>query len=189
MIHPDRLFGRLGNRMFQMAYIYSQMKRGVITDIYVQNPVYFDYYRDDIKNLFGDGIGNMDKVAIHVRRAGNPLNKDEPKYCDNSFYVDLCKTDYYQKAMGLFPNEKFIVFSDDIEWCKKQEMFKNCSFSEGHTEIEDMNLMAGCKAIIMANSSFSWWAAYLSNGKIVAPKAWYADGITRTHLLKEWIVL
>lgn len=180
MLNPDKLFGRLGNRMFQMAYIYAQMKRGVTQDIYLQDPVYFDRYKNDIKMLYGDGIGSIDKVGIHVRRGD---------YVDNPFYVDLMKTSYYQKAIAMFPNDKFLVFSDDIEWCKQQAMFQGCSFSEGQDEIADMNLLASCKAVIMANSSFSWWAGYLSKGKVIAPKAYYTDGVVRTKYPKEWITL
>ena len=152
MVQPHKLFGRLGNTMFQMAYIYAQMKRGVIPDIYVQDPQYFDEYRNDIRQLFGQGIGKLDMVAIHVRRGD---------YVKNPFYVDLMETDYYQKAMDMFQGEDFIVFSDDIEWCKQQSIFKDCEFVQGD-EIEDMNKMASCKGIIMANSSYSFWCAYLS---------------------------
>jgi hypothetical protein len=181
MIHPDLLFGRLGNRMFQMAYIYAQMKKGNISDIYVQDPKYFEGCKQELRVLFGDHIGNIDKVAIHVRRGD---------YVGNSFYVDLSKTNYYKDAMALFPGKSFMVFSDDIEWCKKQDVFKGCSFSERHDEVRDLNIMAACKGIIMANSSYSWWAAYLSKAeKIIAPKAWYTDGVERTVCPKEWIKL
>lgn len=177
MIPITKFSGRLGNQMFQFAYVYAQMKRGRIPDVYVQNNEYFDDYREEIRTLFGDGLGHVDKVAIHVRRGD---------YVNNSFYVDLTKTDYYQRAMALFPGEPFLVFSDDIEWCKEQEMFKGCSFSEGHDEVKDLNIMASCKGVIMANSSYSWWGAYLSKGKIVAPLAWYADKVERTKIPKEW---
>lgn len=181
MLHPSKLFGRLGNTMFQMAYIYAQMKRGSIPDIYVQDPKYFDDFKDDIRMLYGDGIGKIDKIGIHVRRGD---------YVNNPFYVDLTKTSYYYNAMQLFPGEHFMVFSDDIEWCKQHAVFKNCSFSEGHDEVKDMNILASCKGIIMANSSFSWWAAYIGKAeKIIAPKAWHPDGIERTKCPKEWIRL
>ena len=182
MVQPHKLFGRLGNTMFQMAYIYAQMKRGVIPDIYVQDPQYFDEYRNDIRQLFGQGIGKIDMVAIHVRRGD---------YVKNPFYVDLMETDYYQKAMDMFQGEDFIVFSDDIEWCKQQSIFKDCEFVQGD-EIEDMNKMASCKGIIMANSSYSFWCAYLSNAdKIVAPSVehWYSDGKERTVCPHNWIRL
>lgn len=188
MIEPKSIFGRLGNQMFQYAYIYSQMKRGDIPDIYIQNNMYFDEYKDDILQLFGGGIGYpLDMVGIHIRRAGNPLNTDEPKYSLNPFYVNLMNTPYYTDAMSLFRKDNFIVFSDDIKWCKTQPIFEGCEFSEGRTELEDMNLLASCKGIITANSSFSWWSAYLSNAKVIAPKRWYSDGVERTFCPKEWI--
>ncbi len=178
MVNPDNLFGRLGNRLFQLAYIYGQSRRGVVPDIYVQNPVYFDDYREEIKKMFAQQSTPIDRVAIHVRRGD---------YIGHPFYVDLTKTDYYQKAMALFPTDKFLVFSDDIAWCKEQEIFKNCEFSEGRNEIGDLDVMSACKGVIIANSSFSWWGAYLSNGKVVAPLAWYTDKIERTKCLREWI--
>ncbi len=187
MIPIQRLTGRLGNQMFQYAYLYAQAKDGYISDTYVQSEDYFEGYGDEIKALYSDGIGSIDQVAIHVRRGKNPILPTEPAYSENSFYVNLMETGYYEKAMQEFPGEKFLVFSDDIEWCKKQPIFDGCDFSEGNDEVTDMNLMASCKGIIMANSSYSWWAAYLSRGKVVAPLEWYADGKDRTQLPDNWI--
>ena len=173
--------------MFQYACLYAQAKAGYIPDTYVQSEDHFGEYSEEIKALYGGGIGSLDQVAIHVRRGKNPIHASEPAYSDNPFYVDLSKTDYYERAMEMFPNEKFLVFSDDIEWCKQQDLFKDWAFSEGNDEVTDMNLMASCKGVIMANSSYSWWAAYLSKGKVVAPKKWYSDGIERTELPANFI--
>lgn len=183
MIEPHKIFGRLGNQMFQYAYIYAQAQKGEIPDIYIQDPYYFDEFRDGIRGLFGQGIGGpIDQVAIHVRRGD---------YVNNPFYVDLYLTDYYERAMEMFPDAEFLVFSDDIEWCKQQPIFSECEFAHG-TELEDLNLMAACRGIIMANSSFSWWAAYLSPHaqKIVCPSVstlWYNDNVVRTNVLDTWI--
>lgn len=180
MIPYWRIFGRLGNNLFQGAYIYAQMRKGLIPDIYVQDFAYFDEYRNEIREMFGQGITPIDKVGIHIRRGD---------YIGNPFYVDLTQTDYYEKAMALFPNEHFIVFSDDIEWCIENFMpiEADYEFSEGKTDVEDLNLLAGCKGIVMANSSFSFWASYLSNAKVIAPKAWHPDGVERTKCPKQWI--
>lgn len=180
MIEMYKLSGRLGNQMFQFAYLTSQMLKDEIDDVFVQSEEYFKYHAKEIKTLYGQGIGSVDKVAIHVRR-GDYITTHR------HFYVNLMETSYYQDAMALFPGQKFLVFSDDIEWCKKQEIFKNCEFSEGNTDVKDLNLMASCKGVIMANSSFSWWGAYLSKGKVVAPLQYYIDGVERTKLLDEWI--
>lgn len=183
-----RISGRLGNSMFQTAYLINQAKKGLIPDIYIQSEEFFKESADVIKQLYGEGIGSLPYVSIHVRRGD---------YVDNEFYVDLFKNGYYERAMSIFPDAEFMVFSDDIAWCKRQEIFKDCAFSEGHGEIEDMNRMASCGAHIIANSSYSWWAAYLSGNKTIAPKNWYTltspvDGhqkIPSTKLLDKWIVI
>lgn len=180
-----KLMGRLGNNMFQYAYLYNQAKKGEIQDIYVQNEEYFEESKDDVRALFGSNIGHVDQVGIHVRRGD---------YVNNPVYIDLFANGYYERAMEQFTDEKFLVFSDDIEWCKKQAIFKDCSFSEGNDEVTDMNLMASCKALIIANSSFSWWAAYLSDGLIIAPKEWYTlaspndneESVASTRCPKSW---
>ncbi len=180
MTNPDILFGRLGNRMFQMAYLYSCLLDRKIPDIYLQDEKYFRKHSALIKNLFGADIGKLDQVAIHVRRGD---------YVNNSFYVDLMNTTYYQRAMEEFMGASFLVFSDDIEWCKKQNIFKECEFSTKIDPIQSMNEMASCSGHIIANSSFSWWAAYISphGGKVVAPTEWYRDGVKRTVCPKSWI--
>ena len=188
MVHPDIIFGRLGNRLFQGAYIYAQCKRGKIPDIFVQNHEYFDDYREEIKQLFGQDIVFLPYVALHLRVGGNPVNPYEPKYSENPFYVNLIDDGYYARAMHRFPKERFLIFSDDIEWCKKAFKDLPCDFSEGKTAEEDLKLMAGCKGIVMANSSLSWWGAYLGkHEKVIYPKHWFADGIQRVGFLKEWI--
>jgi|SRR3990167_984153 len=185
--------GRMGNEMFRHAYLYTQVKKGLIPDWYLQDPKYFEGYEDDIKRLFGEGIGYLSQVGIHIRRGINPANPSEPKYNENPYYVNLCDTDYYEKAMALFPNEKFLVFSDEPEWCK--EKFKDnpdVQVMDKGNDVEDFNLLASCKSIIMANSSFSWWASYLNpnaSKKIIAPARWYTDNVQRTVLPKEWIQL
>lgn len=183
-------FGRLGNKLFQYAFLYTESrKRGV--DFYFQNPKYFEGYEEEIKQLFGEGIGYLEQVGVHVRRAANPINPSEPKYSENPFYINLSETDYYERAMAMFPNEKFIVFSDDPEWCKeKWKDNSNVQVMEKGNEIEDFNLLASCKHFIIANSTFSWWAAYLcpnETKKIIAPRQWYSDGVERTKCPAEWI--
>src|SRR3990167_290773 len=182
MVNPDKIFGRLSNRMFMMAALYAYCRDNNYP-IFVQDERYFKKYENEIRQLFGDGImpNSIDRVAIHVRRGKNPINPQEPAYSENPFYENLShhlhedmSDNYYVRAMALFPNEKFLVFSDDIEWCRNSPIFKGCEFIHG-SEIEDMNLMACCKHIIGANSSFSWWSAWLGDyegRKIIFPAKW-----------------
>src|SRR3990167_9157159 len=182
--------GRLGNEMFRHAYLYAQTRKGIIPDWYLQDPKFFEGYEEEIKQLFGEGIGYLEQVGVHIRRAGNPINPSEPKYSENPFYVNLSETDYYERAMALFPEDNFLVFSDDPEWAK--EKFKDnprVQVMEKGNEVDDFNLLASCKDIIMANSSWSWWASWLNPNeakRIIAPKQWFADGIQRIKLLESW---
>ena len=178
MIAPLKLFGRLGNSLFQYAFLYAYAKDNGL-DWYYQDPKFFKGHEEEIRQLFGQDIHKIDMVAIHVRRGD---------YVNNPFYVDLSKTDYYERAISQFKGEEFLVFSDNIDWCKKMFKGKEFTFSEGNSEIEDLNMMAGCKGIIMANSSFSWWGAFLGdkNKRVIAPKEWFTDTKMKVNLPKQW---
>lgn len=184
--------GGLGNNLFQFAYIYAQAREGNIPDIYLQDPKYFERYKEEIRNLYSEGIEPIDMVSIHVRRGD---------YKNTNFYTDLTETDYYDRAMQEFPNARFLVFcadrqegSDDIsdlEWCKNYFQGDQFEFFQGKDQYEDFNAQTGCKGHITANSSFSWWSAYVGGGKTVCPSAdkWFMDKVERVGLLEEWIHL
>lgn len=169
--------------MFQYAFLYAH-SRDHGFDFYYQDPYFFKEHGEAIRMLFSTGIPSMtDAVAIHVRRGD---------YVDNPLYVNLMETDYYDQAIKMFPNHRFLVFSDDIAFCEdKWKGDDRFSFSYGD-EIEDMNLMASCKAQIISNSSFAWWGAWLCpdypDNKVIAPLHWYSDGDnSRTILPEHWV--
>ncbi len=169
----------MGNNLFQFAYLYSQARKGEIPDIYLQDPKYFEDFAGEIKSLYGQGVEPIDMVSIHVRRGD---------YIKNPFYVDLSETTYYEDAIAKFPKDtKFLVFSDDREFATK--LFPEYQVYEGKDEIDDFNAMAGCQGHIIANSSFSWWSAYISGKKTIAPLRWHPDGIERTVCPDNWIRL
>ncbi len=184
MNNPDSLFGRMGNRMFQMAFIYSQMKKGIVKDIYCQDFTLFDGYKDEIKQWFGQGIGYLPYVAIHLRRGD---------YVGNSFYTQLWETGYYIDAINLFPDRKFIIFTDDVPFAKIYFEGDKFAFDDSESDIDAFNKFASCDSHIIANSSWGAWGAYLSpslTGKVIAPTydKWYSDSNkTRTILPKDWI--
>ena len=177
--------GGLGNNLFQFAYIYAQARKGITPDIYLQDPKYFEGFEDELRSLYGQGVEPIDMVSVHIRRGKNPAVPNEPAYSENPFMVNLCNTSYYEDAMALFPDEKFLIFTDDKEFCK--QTFPGIQIYEGKDDIDDFNAMAGCKGHIIANSSYSWWAAFVGNGKTVYPKHWYADGVERTKCPSNWI--
>ena len=197
MVEPRKIMGGLGNRMFQHAYIYAQYHKELIPDVYIQDFSYFKEVKEEIRQLYRQGIGpRKEFVALHIRRGD---------YVDNPFYVNLVETDYYDKAFAHFSGEKFLVFYrdrqgtndyQDREWVNEWLTKKGVKFElwEGQSEVDDLNAMAACKGLVGANSSFSIWAAFLNpneDKKIVMPKQYYADGVERTKYPEGegWIII
>lgn len=191
--------GGLGNRLFQYGFLYSQVREGNLPDIYLQDYRYFHKYREELRQILGGGIALQPShkcfISLHIRRGD---------YVNNPHYVDLTKTDYYQKAVAEmskhFPKVIYMVYcadrqegSDDQvdrEWCKDFIRTLKIPFTmaDYKNEIEDFNQMASSKGHIMANSSFSFWASYIGGGLTIAPKQWFTNGTT-IPLPEEFILI
>jgi len=195
-------------------YYYREKEEKFIGDIYNKNRIYLDgywqnekYFRDIRQDLLlqfqfpplqhveninvAKAIQETNSVSVHVRR-GDYLN-------NKKMYGCLYQTDYYRNAIKYIcdriENAVFFVFSDDIEWSKKH--FKGCQFvivdfNRENQSYIDMQLMSLCKYNIIANSSFSWWAAWLNQFRdkiVVAPKFWTINKNIPDIVCDEWIVL
>ena len=150
---------------------------------YWQSWKYFDEYREELLNVFGfdDIKTEKESCSIHIRRTDYLLYKD---------YHPVVGLDYLSPAINrildINPKLKFKIFSDDIEWCKKNipgiygEIVK---YSEGKTELEDLREMASCEHCITANSTFSAWAAYINPNPdkiVIQPKIWFGSALNHT---------
>jgi len=135
----------------------------------------------DLSSKLSDEISrNPNTVSVHVRRGDYVATKE------NLATFGSCDLEYYKKCFQYFQLELtdpiFYVFSDDIEWCRCHllPLGRRVHFvdhNHGAGSWEDMFLMSKCEHHIIANSTFSWWAAWLNNrtAKIVlAPKKWFA---------------
>lgn len=130
-------------------------------------------------------------VSIHIRRGD---------YLHHKLFGGICDISYYKKAIEYVlennDSPKFYLFSNDIEWCRENILplvrkypllFVNWNL--GAESYIDMQLMSNCKINIIANSSFSWWAAYLNehlNKIIIAPKLWAHSPYGKEIQLKSW---
>jgi hypothetical protein len=141
----------------------------------------FTFHRKSEKNhLISNKIQSVESVGVHIRRGD---------YVSNLSTLNLhgiCSMDYYKKAMDyilrLIPNAVFYFFSDDPQW-----VFNNfdstvnnhiISWNTDSDSYEDMRLMSLCKHNIIANSSFSWWGAWLNQNSqkiVLAPANWFAN--------------
>jgi hypothetical protein len=167
---------------------------------YFQSEKYFKHIEDEIRKdfIFKDEILNpckeafsFDKIiSLHVRRTDYLLPQ-------HSSHHGQCSLEYYQEALDNFSVDiPVLIFSDDTEWCKQQDIFKSERFliSETGDNLMDLCLMSMCSHHIIANSSFSWWGAWLANSEnVIAPKKWY--GPAGSHLstqdlyLSHWKVI
>ena len=147
---------------------------------FFQSKKYFEHCEDDVKEIFKLPItdGMLDYCSIHVRRG------DYVKYSDDFPPVTPSYIIKAMQEMTKLGVKKFMFFSDDIPWCKAN--FKGHEYSEGRNEFEDLSLMASCGHHIIANSTFSWWGAYLGsnqNRHIISPshKNWFGknNGVVR----------
>ena len=145
---------------------------------YFQSEKYFKHIEDEIRADFSfkdeilepckEMVGSIGEViSLHVRRTDYLINL-------NHTTLGL---DYYQEALKQFNDtSSVLVFSDDPEWCKEQELFSGDRFmiSESGDQYVDLCLMSLCKQHIIANSSYSWWGAWLSGSdNVVAPVRWF----------------
>jgi hypothetical protein len=165
----------------------------VLLDGYWQTEKYFKEYGDIIRNDFtlpelestDDNLPILQKirkeesVSVHVRRG------DYVKYGTNNMFFGICDVEYYKNAIQYLiekkSNLKFYFFSEDPVWIKENLLNNNIdgtviTGNYGKDSWKDMLLMSHCRHNILANSSFSWWSAWLNNSFdkiIITPKKWF----------------
>jgi hypothetical protein len=181
---------------FNYSDNFLNIKNNTYIEGYFQTEKYFNDIRDDVIYSFTfknkasvksakiiDQIKNSDSVSLHVRRGDYVSNKSANKF------HGLMGEAYYKKAIALInkkiKNPKYFIFSDEIEWVKNSfDLPKNSVYiTHNKSGIEDMRIMIECKHNIIANSSFSWWGAWLGLQKdkvVIAPKLWFLDSNTNT---------
>ena len=231
-------YGRLGNQMFQYAFLFSLAKQKNYsfcippdTDLekcfnlscsishfnptkkkhephfqfdnkfpseysddcnysgYFQTEKYFKPVKQQLINEFKfkeeyktNNKDYFNLVSIHIRRGDYVNNPHHP----------IANFSYLHSAKSQFNNKKFLVFSDDIEWCKQHNIGDLYSTNINH--YQDLYEMTLCSGSIVANSSFSWWGAYLTpKEKVVAPQKWFSGGLANNNwqdiYCEDWIIL
>jgi hypothetical protein len=154
---------------------------------YWQSEKYFTNVADSVRKMLKPAValdsrnseliatlGSTDSVAVHIRRTD---------YNPTSFFQPM-GLDYYQRAFQLIGQKiihpRYFIFSDDITWSRQQlKDLKNATFidhNKGDDSFKDLLLMSACRHQLIANSTFSWWAAWLNDfpGKtVIAPQTWF----------------
>jgi len=146
---------------------------------------------DEINNILKKKYGNYLKektCSIHVRR-GDYLHLEN--------YHPTLPMEYYKKSYEIIGDDSlYFIFSDDINFCRDQFGFiKNKIFIDDLEDYEELYLMSFCDNNIIANSSFSWWGAWLNRKKntVISPRKWfgsaYSSYITDDLYSENWIII
>lgn len=170
-IFDSDVFLRSKKKYFMGHWQTEKYFKGIETEI--KNDFIFKVPLNTKNQLLSEKVKNTNSVAIHVRRGD---------YINHPLFGNICNENYYNKAIKYMQinvsNPAFFIFSNDILWCKNQFNLPNATYIDGNIGCNsyiDMQLMSYCKHNIIANSSFSWWAAWLNhneNKMVVAPKKW-----------------
>jgi hypothetical protein len=164
---------------------------------YFQSEKYFKEHEDHIRDIFSpdeecvrlikqkySDLLSRTPVAIHVRRGD---------YLSAPLTHPIPPMEYFRKSMNHYEKDTtFLIFSDDIAWCRKSFKGENIFFIENNSDYIDLYLISLCRGVIISNSSFSWWGAWLninSSKVIISPKKWFgpaANCDSRDLIPPEW---
>lgn len=217
---PAGILGRVMRKLRPPARIYREphfhydpqlasQELPIYLDGYWQSERYFVEAADQLRRdltprepldpdnaALADQIDAAEAVSLHVRRGDYVSN------AHTNAYHGVCSLDYYRAAIALMRQRvdtpHFFVFSDDHDWTRENLRIDGpttyVTANPADRGFRDMQLMARCRHHVIANSSFSWWGAWLNPSPhkiVVAPKGWFAsqDNDTRDLLPTGWIRL
>jgi hypothetical protein len=183
----------LGNNSYLDGYFNSFLYFQQIQDV-LKKDFQLNQKLDEDNLIMLKKITSCNSVAVHIRR-GDYLLTD---------FHGVLSIEYYVKSIELInsniENSVFFIFSDDIHWVENhfkdillslQVCFIIVNNNNDYTNYKDMYLMKNCKNFILANSSFGWWSAWLSDSKgmKIAPERWVNSGIKMENIPVDWILL
>lgn len=195
----------------QYNEVYQSVRPSAYVSGYWQSEKYFvdiaDLIREDFRIVIAPSAANAamlqqikqsNAVALHIRR-GNFVNVPEVNKVHGT-----CSPEYYAAAIAYITERVkdpvFYIFSDDLGWAKAHLNMQYpavfVDLNDAAHDYEDLRLMQHCRHQITANSTFSWWGAWLNNNPtkiVVAPKQWFADPIknaqTKDLVPESWVRL
>jgi Glycosyl transferase family 11 len=211
----DRLFRaprvpELRERQFEFdAELWAGAPRRCLLDGYWQSPRYFENVAeairrevrvrapmDEVNRAVAGRIAATTSVSVHVRRGDYVANAATNRY------HGVCGPEYYAAAEKWLADRvgplHLFVFSDDPEWAEANLRFASPTSVLRHNDAEqdheDLRLMTGCRHHVIANSTFSWWGAWLSphpDKTVIAPRRWFGEAAHDTSDLvpREWVRL
>ena len=216
---PNQILARAVRRLFpkrksefvadQQPYIFIPEALSVNGDCYYDgywmSPLYFNDFRNEIIKEFEfrpfDTKENIELAPLLLRDNSVTIHIRRGDYVGSNTLGGICTLNYYrnaiQEARKIISNPVFFIFSNDSQWCIEnlKDEFGNCevhfiSHNKGKESYRDMQLMTMARCTILANSSFSWWGAYLNQRKdhlTYCPNKWHNTMEYKDHYVNGWI--
>jgi len=167
----------LPKNVFVTGWFQSEKNFFPVRDL-IRKEIRFKKIEDRANELMASKINSVNSVSIHIRRT------DYFKNDESESYFGILGLNYYKKCVDIMRDKvfdpHFFIFSDDIDWVRKKfKISENITIVDINVNAhpaQDMRLMSLCKHNIIANSSFSWWAAYLNCNPdkiVLAPSLWF----------------
>jgi hypothetical protein len=179
-------------------FVYKKIPNDSFLNGYWQTEKYFKDVAEEIKKYL---LPSIDDRALLFAQYPILLENCTSLHVRRGDYVGLQNIhviqnlDYYEKALNIIKSKYVMVFSDDLDWCRKNIKGENVYYIDELDEIKTLHMMSLCKNNIIANSSFSWWGAWINsnpNKIVVAPKNWFGpDGPTDWSDIyaENWVIL
>ena len=179
----------LGDNTYLDGYWQSEKYFSDITGV-IRDEFIVKNKPDPINESYLGEIRDCESISVHVRRGdyvSNPTTARVHGFLGSKYYYDAINA-----ILERVDNPHFFIFSDDPEWAEKNikpDAPITCVKHNGAKNYEDLRLMSTCKYHIIANSSFSWWGAWLSSNKdrfVIAPRRWFkSDSLNARDLIPE----
>lgn len=175
--------------LYQSEKYFAPIKETILKEFTLKNPL-----SDQAQNAYNSIRLQTNSISLHIRRGDYANNAHTKKH------HGILPLEYYYHAehyiKSKISNPLFFIFSDDIDWARINLKMENCVFISNPkiAETEEMYLMSQCSHNIIANSTFSWWGAFLNqspNKMVIAPKQWTSQKTADELdiLPKSWIQL
>lgn len=182
------LYGKENEDIYYLGYWQSYKYFEPITEL-VKNhfsfPPFSEVKNIDMASFIEDNVDRT--ISMHIRRGD---------YTNHKLFGGICTLEYYKMAIlkisEKIENPIFIIFSNDINWCKEKFNQFNVEFIDWNSDelsFRDIQLMSICGNNIIANSSFSWWGAFLNQNKnkiVIAPKMWTKNNDSKDLIPSDW---
>ena len=159
------LFSNCPDNIDLIGYFQTEKYFKHIEDEIRQDFTFVDEVSEPCKDIWKSIFGGADVLSLHVRRGDYVGHTAHP----------VQSMEYYKKALShFFPDQPVLLCSDDPDWCRGEFTEDRFMISDGGDTRVDLCLMTMCKYHIIANSSYSWWGAWLANSeKVIAPSKWF----------------